>query len=170
VPALSYSLNMAAILVVKFQEKCLLNIPCHLKSCFLGAGMAQSVQRRATDWRARIRFPTAEREFSLLHSVQIGSGLYWALCAIGNNGSFPGGKRPRREAGHSPPSSVEVKNTLLPHIPSWRYAILTQSCIHLAVVCATPYIWQHLIYFYVLWAQFLFVCLCFIDTLSAHVY
>jgi hypothetical protein len=29
---------------------------------------------------------------------------------MGTKGSFPGGKRPGREADHSPPSSAEVKN------------------------------------------------------------
>jgi hypothetical protein len=102
VSELSYSLNMAAILVVKLHEKFLLNIPlCHFKSCFTGAGMAQSVQRRATCWTARVRFPTVETEFSLLHSVQIGSGVYSDPCPVGANGSFSGGKRLGREAVHS---------------------------------------------------------------------
>jgi len=43
---------------------------------------------------------------------------------MGTRGSFPGGKRPGREANNSPPSSAEVKNewssTSTPNTPSWR--------------------------------------------------
>jgi len=41
--------------------------------------------------------------------VQTGSGGPPTLLSSGNRGSFPGVKRPGREADHSPPSSVMVK-------------------------------------------------------------
>jgi hypothetical protein len=98
---------MAAILVVKLQIK--------------------SVQRRAAGWTTCVRFPTVEKEFSLLYSVHIGCGVYSAPCSMCANGSLPGGKRLGREAGHSARSNVEVKNSgailILPHTSSWRYAI-----------------------------------------------
>jgi hypothetical protein len=59
----------------------------------------------------------ASRFFVPISIVQI-------LTYIGR-GSFPGVKRPGREADHSPPSSAEVKECVelylhLPHTPSWR--------------------------------------------------
>jgi hypothetical protein len=47
--------------------------------------------------------------FSLHHRVQNGFGAHAASCPMGTRGSFPGVKRPAREADHSPPSSAEVK-------------------------------------------------------------
>jgi hypothetical protein len=41
-------------------------------------------------------------------------GIAPASYPMGTGGSFPGVKRPGREADHSPPSSAEVKN-------SWSY-------------------------------------------------
>jgi hypothetical protein len=61
-----------------------------------------------------VRFPAGARDFSLLHSVQTGSGVH----AIS-----PRLERLGREADHSPPSSAEVKNggaiPPLPHMSSW---------------------------------------------------
>jgi hypothetical protein len=48
---------------------------------------------------------------SLLDVVQTGSGAHPASYTIGTDALFPGVKRPRREADHSPPVSAEVKNT-----------------------------------------------------------
>jgi hypothetical protein len=53
--------------------------------------------------------------FSLHHRVQNGSGTNPPSYPVGTRDSFPGVKRPGREADHSPPSSAEVKN-------AWRYA------------------------------------------------
>jgi hypothetical protein len=52
-------------------------------SSYKGAGIAQSVQRRVTGRTAGARFPTAARDFSLLHSVQVGSGSYSSSHPIG---------------------------------------------------------------------------------------
>jgi hypothetical protein len=39
----------------------------------------------------RNKVPTGERDFSLLHSVQIGSGAHITSYPMGTVGSFPGG-------------------------------------------------------------------------------
>jgi hypothetical protein len=51
-----------------------------------------------------------ERYFSLVHSIQTGSGPT-SLLSSGYRGFFPWGvKQPGHEADHSPPSSAKVKN------------------------------------------------------------
>jgi hypothetical protein len=57
-----------------------------------------------------VRFPVGAGNFSLYHRVQNGFGARPASHPMGTRGSFPGVKRPGREADHSPPSSAEVKN------------------------------------------------------------
>jgi hypothetical protein len=62
------------------------------------------------------------KDFSLLHSVQPGSGAHPASYPMGTGGSFSWVKRSDREADRSPPSSAEVVNT-------WSYtSILTYEC------------------------------------------
>jgi hypothetical protein len=53
------------------------------------------------------------QEFSLLHVIQTGSEAHPASYQMGTGGSFPWEKRPGREADHSPPTSAEVKKTLI---------------------------------------------------------
>jgi hypothetical protein len=69
-----------------------------------------------------VRFPTGERNFYLLRSVQTCSGANPASYTMGIGGYSLRIKRPRREADHSPPSSAEVKNagvtSPLPHTSS----------------------------------------------------
>jgi hypothetical protein len=48
------------------------------------------------------------QEFSLLHVVQIVSGVY-STYPTGTSGSFPAVKRSGRETDHSPLASAEVK-------------------------------------------------------------
>jgi hypothetical protein len=43
-----------------------------------GAGIALSVRRQATDWTAEVMFLCKNKRFSLLHSVQTGSGAHLA--------------------------------------------------------------------------------------------
>jgi hypothetical protein len=81
-----------------FEQYCLL---------LVGIGIAQSVTGRA----AGVRFPTGER-FSLLHSVQTGSGaqpasnpIQWVPGIL-----FRGVKQPGRETNHSLSSSAKVKD------------------------------------------------------------
>jgi hypothetical protein len=57
--------------------------------------VAQLVQRRPTGWVAGIRFPTGERDYSLLHSVQTGSGAHPASYPVGTGSSFPWTKAAR---------------------------------------------------------------------------
>jgi hypothetical protein len=51
------------------------------------------------------------QEFSLIHVIQTGSGAHPASYPMGTGALPPGVKRPKREADHSPPNSVEVKKT-----------------------------------------------------------
>jgi hypothetical protein len=61
--------------------------------------------------------------FSVLHSVQFGSGAHLASYPVGTNGFFSGVKRQGRGADNSPPSSAEVKIDgaifALSHMSSW---------------------------------------------------
>jgi hypothetical protein len=61
------------------------------------------------DRGSMVRFPSGAGNFSIHHRVQNGSGAHPASYPMGIRGSFPGVKRPGREADHSPPSSAEVK-------------------------------------------------------------
>jgi hypothetical protein len=79
------------------------------------------------DRGSRVRFPAGTGNFSLHHRVQNDSGAHPASYPIDTRGSFPGGKRPGREAHHSPPSSAEVKECVelylhSPNTPSCRGA------------------------------------------------
>jgi hypothetical protein len=66
------------------------------------------------DRGSRVRFPAVVGNFSLHHRVQSGSGAHSAFYPMGTRGSFPGVKRPGREADHSPPARAAVKN-------AWSY-------------------------------------------------
>jgi hypothetical protein len=56
-----------------------------------------------------VRFPARAGNFSLRHSVQVGSGAQSASFQWVPGALTLGVKRPGREADHSPPFSVEVK-------------------------------------------------------------
>jgi hypothetical protein len=60
------------------------------------------------DLEAGVRVPVGSKS-SLLNVVQTGSGVHRTSYTVGTGGSFPGVKRPVREADHSPPTSAEVK-------------------------------------------------------------
>jgi hypothetical protein len=53
--------------------------------------------------------PGGGGNFSLHYRIQNGSGAHPVSYPMGTRGSFPGVKRPVCEAGHSTPSSAEVK-------------------------------------------------------------
>jgi hypothetical protein len=53
------------------------------------------------------------QELSFLYVVQTGSGAHPAFYPMGTGGTFPGVKRPGREADHSPQTSGDVKKTLI---------------------------------------------------------
>jgi hypothetical protein len=78
----------------------------------MGSGIAQLAQW--LDYGMKIKelgFDFRQgKNFSLLHSVQTGSGVHKASCSMGTVGSFLWGNRPKREDGHSPPPSADVKN------------------------------------------------------------
>jgi hypothetical protein len=63
----------------------------------------QGREQRATAWMAEARFPAVARYFSLLHSVQTGSGTKAASYPMGPGGYLLGSKQPGHEADHSPP-------------------------------------------------------------------
>jgi hypothetical protein len=91
-----------------------------------GVGIARSVWRRATGWKAGVRFSAGA---TFLSSQQRPDWLYGPprLLPNGYLGLFPlWAKRSRRETYHSPHSSAKVKNgeALLPvpHISSERGA------------------------------------------------
>jgi hypothetical protein len=57
----------------------------------------------------RVQFPAGAGNFSLHYRVQNGSGAHPASYPMSTRGPFPGVKLLGREAGHSLPSSDEVK-------------------------------------------------------------
>jgi hypothetical protein len=70
----------------------------------------------------RLGFYSRQRQhFSLLHSVQTGSGAHRASYPVGTGGE---GCFARGKADHSPPSSAKVKNVggipSLPRTSSWH--------------------------------------------------
>jgi hypothetical protein len=71
------------------------------------------------------RFLAGAGNFSLHHRVKNDSGTHPASYPMGTRGSFPGVKRPGREAEHSLSSSAKVKECVelyvhSPNTPSWR--------------------------------------------------
>jgi hypothetical protein len=60
------------------------------------------------------RISAGAENFSLHHRVQTGFGAHPTSCPVGTSDSFPGVKRPGREADHSLPSSADIKI-------AWRY-------------------------------------------------
>jgi hypothetical protein len=85
--------------------------------------MAQSAQRRATGWAARVRFP-AVQDYSLLHSDQTDSESHPASYPMGTGVSFPGLRRPRGEVDRSPPASAVVKNGgAIPPLPYYVFKV-----------------------------------------------
>jgi hypothetical protein len=59
------------------------------------------------NWAMQVRFPAEAHDFPSNLRVQTGTGVHPASCPVGTGGPFPGAKvRPRRDADHSPPSSV----------------------------------------------------------------
>jgi hypothetical protein len=65
-------------------------------------------------WMNGVRFPAGTGNFSLHHSVQTVLGPTQPPIQQVPGALSLGVKRPGREADHSPPTSVEVKN-------AWRY-------------------------------------------------
>jgi hypothetical protein len=75
----------------------------------------------------RFRFLAGAGNISFHHRVEYGCGAHPASYPVGTRDSFPGVKRPGREADHSLPSSAEVKESVELYLhsantPSWRGA------------------------------------------------
>jgi hypothetical protein len=64
---------------------------------------------RLDDRGVRVGVPVGSRIFTT-QIVQTGSGVHATSYTMGTRDSFPGVKRPRREADHSPPTNAKVKN------------------------------------------------------------
>jgi hypothetical protein len=77
------------------------------------------------DRGSRVRFPAGAGNFSLHHRVQNGSGAHPVSYSMGTRGSFPGVKRPGREADHSPPFSAEEQRMSGAIHPLPQYALMT---------------------------------------------
>jgi hypothetical protein len=97
-------------------------------NCRIAPRIAQWYSARLRAGWSGVRFPGGAGNFSLHHRVQTGSGAHPASYPVDCRGSFPGVKRPEREA-NSPPSSAEVKEWVelyfhYPSTPSWRRARL----------------------------------------------
>jgi hypothetical protein len=83
----------------------MLRILREIRDSSVGIALGYGLDNRGS----RVRFPAGAGNFSLHHRVQNGSGAHPASYPMGIRGSFSGGKRPGREADHSPPSSAQVK-------------------------------------------------------------
>jgi hypothetical protein len=86
-----------------------------------------------------VRFPAGVGSFSLRHRVQTGSGAHSVSYPMGK-GVSSGVKRPGREANHSHPSSVEVKECVELYLHS-------PVCFHGVVISQA----QGLLYLYLLY-------------------
>jgi hypothetical protein len=74
---------------------------------------------RLGDWGSGVRFPVGAGNLSLHHCVQNCSGAHRASCPMGTRGSFPGVKRPGREADQSLHLVLRSKN-------EWSYTSTPQ--------------------------------------------
>jgi hypothetical protein len=59
------------------------------------------------DWKTEVLFLSAGIDFCLFHSAHTGYGIHPTSYPY-NYATFPGVKRPEREAEHSPSSSTEL--------------------------------------------------------------
>jgi hypothetical protein len=84
-------------------------------------------------------------DFCLHHRIQTGSGAHPASYPIGAKGSFPGVKRPGREADHSLQPSAEVKN-------AWSYTSTPQYAF--MALCSVKAQGQLYLYLYVLFSWY----------------
>jgi hypothetical protein len=80
-----------------------------LEKCLWGGGGAKREEQTVLSHALFLR-----EEWKVTWCVQTGSGAHPASYSLGTGGSSLELKRPRREAGHSPPSNAEIKN-------AWSY-------------------------------------------------
>jgi hypothetical protein len=104
------TINTSTILEVKSQVKTQFGRPrsrCGSLGCSVSTVSGYGLDDRAIE----VRCPVEAMDFPSSLCVQTGSGAHPASCTMGTGGPFPGGKeRLGRDADHSLPSSVEVKN------------------------------------------------------------
>jgi hypothetical protein len=93
---------------LKMPKKSFQNVP-KFRDSWMAIASKNFMGYGLDDRGSRVRFLAGAGNFSLHHRVQNGSGAHPASYPRGKLGSFPGGKAAGREADHSPPSSVEVK-------------------------------------------------------------
>jgi hypothetical protein len=76
-------------------------------------------------WTAGVRHPVRPKDFSLLHTVQTGSGAHPTFYQMGTMGSFHMDKASAgSEADNSAPSGTEVKNGgSIPPLPIRFYGV-----------------------------------------------
>jgi hypothetical protein len=112
---IEWILDMTDLVIIKYTSY----IICQ------GVGIAQSLQRRATGWTTRVRFP-AVQDFFFSTASRPTLGPTQPPIQLVPGALSLGVKRQGPEADHSPPSSAEVKNyggiPPLPHMSSWRGA------------------------------------------------
>jgi hypothetical protein len=90
-----------------------------------------------------LRVPAGDGNFSIYHRDQTGSEAHPGSYLVDTRGSFPGVKRPERDAGHSPPSSAEIKECVELYLHS-QYAFMAwcsvkaQGQLYLYLVYNTP--------------------------------
>jgi hypothetical protein len=75
----------------------------------LGTGISQWYSAGIRAGWSVVRVPAGAGKFPLYHRVKTGFGAHLVSCPMDTRDSFPGRKRLRREADHSPPSREEVK-------------------------------------------------------------
>jgi hypothetical protein len=61
-------------------------------SQYFPGGTEGTHEKLESGWTARSQFLARERDFSLLHNVQTGSGAHTVSYPMGTMGIFPGGK------------------------------------------------------------------------------
>jgi hypothetical protein len=97
-----------------------------IRELLLAEGSRDSSAGITAGWTIGIRGPTGARDFTLLHSVETGSGAHPSSLPVAIGSPSPGVKQPQREADTSPPSSSEVRTggatPPLPDTSSWRGA------------------------------------------------
>ena len=85
--------------------------------------------------RSWVRIPAWQIDLPL-QNAQKSPGPSEASYSIGKIGFIPEVKRQMSEAGHSPPSSIEVKNACS-HI-----FILVYEVLYLSTICGLKYVWH----------------------------
>lgn len=100
--------------------------------------MKYSIHICNTRWsKNRDSIPSTGKNFSLVHSVQTGSGSNPGSYPVGTGGSFLGGEVAGHEVDHSHPPSAEDKNSWIHTCTSLRVIVfvwlLFPRCTHVKI-------------------------------------